>query len=113
MLTCTPTLTQSGRKMNKYPAIVYANVLLLNDRIINWKTGSTDWSNDRWMSSRQPLHHVREAAPPYGTGIKELRVEQMKFLAHNVDEWNAAFSKAIEFYKMFEMRSDIAVSAPY
>lgn len=81
-----------------YPKKLYANVLLLDGEIINWKTGQKNWENGRWISSRQPVNLL--------IGVVDSRLESYTFCVevNNTVENNIFFaSTSKEFYKMFEI----------
>lgn len=81
----------------EYPRKLYANVLLLDGKIINWKTGTKNWEESGWVSSSQPLFIFQNLE-------NDLRSEVFKFTANNTNENNLFFEKtAKEFYKMFEI----------
>lgn len=81
----------------EYPRKLYANVLLLNGKIINFKTGSKSWEGEKWIGSSQPLfifHNLEN----------DLRSEVFPFIARDTNETNLFFEKTSkEFYKMFEI----------
>lgn len=87
----------------KYPRKLYANVLLLDGKIINWKTGSTSWKNDGWLSSSQPLWVFQEEC--------DLQSKTIFFEANNDDENNKFFSvTSKDFYKKFEIHESYSKS---
>ena len=87
--------------MAEYPKTLYANVLLLDGNIINWKTGDRSWEGGNWINNRQPLSIVVECA----TGDPErLQSETFSAVVYNDDQNQLFFADTSkEFYKMFEL----------
>lgn len=83
-----------------YPRKLYANVLLCNGKIINWKTGTRSWENNKWLESRQPLKFI----------LNEDNIIESKVISetvYNGEENSLFFEKtSIEFYKQFEIHED-------
>lgn len=81
--------------MKIYTRTLFANVLLRDGKIINWKTGKTSWENGNWINSRQPINFI--------SSDYDLRSETFKKVVNSVFENNLFFENAKEFYKMYEI----------
>lgn len=82
---------------------IYKNVLLLDGKIINWKTGSTYWDSvDKAFNNRQPefIWHLNE---------DRLSVSSTNKLVKSDDENNQWFQDN-EFYKQFKIHEDFPSS---
>ena len=85
----------------EFPKTLYANVLLLDGKIINWQTGKRTWENGKWVSSRQPLDIVIECADK---NPDRLQSETFSAVVNNHSEHAHFFNHtSVEFYKMFEL----------
>ena len=83
----------------KFPRKLFANVLLLDDKIINFKIGDRSWEGDKWCMNRQPsfLFLLENA---------DQRIESKIFAKIvNSNAENTLFFRKIstEFFKMFEI----------
>lgn len=93
----------------EYPRKLYANVLLLDGKIINWKTGDRSWGGRRWATSRQPLNLII----CNGEAICEERLQSEVFCVTVFDDiqWNNFFEyTSKEFYKMYEIHESYSKS---
>lgn len=87
-----------------YPRKLYANVLLLDGKIINWKTGEKTWEDERYFNNRQPISKLMGK-------FDRLSSETFKFTANNSNENKLFFeSYSKEFYQMFELHEDYSKS---
>ena len=86
----------------EYPKKLYANVLLFDDKIISFKTGTTDWEGTKFWSSRQPIWIIDE-----DNFENRLKSEVFSKII-NSNEENEIFFRVIskEFYKMFEIHEN-------
>jgi hypothetical protein len=86
----------------EYSKKLYANVLLFDDKIINFKTGTTNWEGTKFWASSQPLWIIHEK-----DFENRLRSEVFSKIV-NSNEENNIFFRVIskEFYKMFEIHEN-------
>ena len=86
----------------EYPKKLYANVLLFDDKIINFKTGTTNWEGLKFWESRQPFWILYEKQFE-----NRLKSEVFSKII-NSNEENEIFFRVIskEFYKMFEIHEN-------
>ena len=86
----------------EYPKKLYANVLLFDDKIINFKTRTKSWEGTGFWSSQQPLWIIYEK-----DFENRLRSEVFSKII-NSNEENEIFFRVIskEFYKMFEIHEN-------
>lgn len=81
-----------------YPKKLYANVLLLDVKIVNWKTGTSSWENGKWVMYRQPYFVLEEL------DINRLTTETFTKAVFSTNENNLFFEKTSkDFYKMFTL----------
>ena len=92
--------------MMKYPKILYQNVLLLDNKIVNWKTGTTHWKNvAKAFDNRQPLHILKE-------NKDNLSVSSKSKLISNIKENNDFFTDN-SWYKQFKLHEKFNLNKPY
>lgn len=89
-----------------YPHTVYASVLLLDDKIMNWKVGERKWKHNMDMT--------RRINRPFSLDdyVGEM-VESIGFEANNSEEHNHAFEVlAPEWFKQWEIDESLG-NPPY
>lgn len=96
-------------EFSSYPKILYANVLLLDGEIINFKTGQHSWEDGKWNNNRQPIKLVIE---------NEDKITSQTFskVVKTIEENNSFFeNEAKEFYKKFKIHEKYPKSSykPY
>ena len=86
----------------EYPKKLYANVLLFDDKIISFKTGTKNWEGSKFWESCQPLWFINE-----DNFENRLKSEVFSKIV-NSNEENNIFFRVIskEFYKMFEIHEN-------
>lgn len=91
--------------LDEYPHSIYANVLLNEEgKIINWRTG-----NYYWKEPGEAKMRLRDF-----NKLDKLSVQHTEFIVNNSKEHNEAFeTKAVEWFKQFEIADDHIGSAPY
>lgn len=90
----------------KYPKTLYQNVLLLDNKIVNWKTGTTHWKDvNKAFNNRQSLYILNYAQ-------HKLYVKFRKKVVNTLDENNAFFNDS-SWYKQFELHENFNVLKPY
>lgn len=97
----------------EYPRIVTANVLLLNDKIINWKTSSTgvEWKSvsDALMNN-QPGIVIKAIKSSPDT----LEAHCKEYVCNNKEEFNRVFEELdSEFYKQWSIHEHAIGFMPY
>lgn len=90
----------------KYPKILFQNVLLLDNKIVNWKTGKTHWKDiDKALNNRQPLYVLKQ-------NKNNLSVRSKSKLINNIEENNEFFNDT-SWYKQFELHEKFNLNKPY
>ncbi len=109
--------------LNKYPHRVFASVILLDNKIVNWKTGDCRWSKKNYTSSNQPLIvnvyddkiviRSKQSLIVYDND-KNIVVRSRSFIANTRQERNNIFEvKARKFYKQFKLYKGFRLMKPY
>ncbi len=92
--------------LKKYPHNIYASVVLLDKKIINWKVAKYAWNGVNWMRSKQP----QIASSDHGA----IEVISVCFVANNREEHEEIFSvDAKEFFKQFLIHPRFDLQSPY
>ncbi len=94
-----------------FPYTIYCNVLLVDGKIVNWKTGQTRWSSvDKAMCNRQPLGLLLKA----NEEGKGLTVAHTSFECTCEGHNEYAFGPfAEEFYRGFKIHDECTLGRPY
>ena len=86
----------------KYPRKVYKNVLLIDGKIVGWKTGETHWKSvEEATWSRQPMWIF------FDEYIEKISVESTSAIVHS-DEENNRFFQDDQWYKQFEIHENFS-----
>lgn len=89
--------------MLTYPLTLYANVLLVDGKIVNWKTGKHKWTEENVFNYRQPLNLCYSLIDQ----PDRITVKSFKFTAKNSkqdDLFHSTISR--EFYMMFDLHEE-------
>lgn len=88
-----------------YPHNIYASVLLLDNKIYNYKIGARYWETIFDMTWRFPIHSI---------DTSKLTVKHEKFEVHNDKEHEEVFNiLAREWFRKWEIHKDYKGSKPY
>lgn len=91
---------------NEYPHRVFASVILLDGKIVNWKSGQYRMTKKNLGLFNQP-RIVHE-------NFEKLEVRSRSFIVHNISEHNKAFEReAVQFYKQFKLYPGYNLMKPY
>lgn len=91
---------------NKFPHRVFVSVILLKNKIVNWKVGNLRWTKDTWHFSRQPGVVIKNE--------KKIKIFSRSFLVNNSQEHNKAFEvRAKQFLKKFKIHPKYIGMRPY
>lgn len=85
----------------EYPKTIHASVLLLDNKILNWKVGYTCWKTvDKALCSQQPVGVLLK----FVHNPEAITVEHTSFVCNSAEEVNLLFTKkADSFYKKWKM----------
>lgn len=89
--------------LEEYPHNVYASVLLLDNKIMNYKIGNRAWKHPFDMTWRFPLPD----------NIDEYSVQSNCWEVNNSEEHNEAFNMGREWMKQWEVHEDYKGFDPY
>ena len=96
---------------NEYPRGVHLNVLLYDNMIINWKTGSVVWDSvDKAFNNRQPLWFLKRYLDE---GAVPLSVEHEIHICNSPEEVSAVFQNSDDFYKKWKLHPRFNLISPY
>ena len=91
---------------NKDPHRVFANVILADGKIVNWKTGNTRWTKTNYANYSQPYIVYDER--------HEITIRSRSFVVKNRKQHNHAFETlAARFYSQFELYEGYSLAKPY
>ncbi len=99
----------------EFPRTIHASVLLLDEKIINWKIGTTSWKGNRFLGSSQPINLVKRGCDNEWNPKDNLRSEAFTRVVNSEAENNMFFERAEEFLRMYEIHEDYPVymTRPY
>ena len=91
---------------NEYPHRIFASVVLLDNKIMNWKIVNYRWTKKNMGDSKQQL-----IIYDY---LDKITVRSRSFIAHSPKEHSKIFKvKARKFFKQFEIHEWFRGMKPY
>ena len=87
-------MIENRSDFNEYPHRVFASVILVDGKIVSWRTGNTRWTKDNYSSSNQPLIVYRN----------KITIRSRSFMVKNREQHNNAFEILTKrFYRQFDL----------
>ena len=91
---------------DEYPHRVFANVILVDNKIVRYQIG-----NYRYTKNSIWCHHQPRIV---AENEEKIQIRSRSFLVHNRKEHNKAFEKdAVKFMKKYEIHENYEGSKPY
>jgi hypothetical protein len=89
--------------MDKYPKMIYVSVLLLDNRIENWKISDRKWKDPMAISGYWKLDR-----------LKDYKVQSIGFLCNNLEESEKVFnSLGMKWLKQWKHAKDYWMHRAY
>ena len=99
-------MIENHSDFNKYPHRVFASVVLVDGKIVNWKTGNTRWTKANYANFSQPYIVYDENV--------EITIRSKSFIVKNRKQHNHAFEVlASRFYSQFKLHEGYNLAKPY